>query len=386
MLRFESSERTQDIRSDRIASHRENYGRLVGSCAVMRQLYERIEAAAWTRSTVLIVGESGTGKELVARALHERSKRGPFVPFNCAALPKDLIESELFGHKRGAFSGANNDYLGLFRSADGGTLFLDEITEMAPETQAKLLRTLQEHTVRPVGSVSEIPLDVRVIASTNRNSEEAVRAGLLRQDLYYRLQVNVLTVPPLRERRSDIPALVDHFIDLYNSRSVRDETRVDGIEFDALRILMEHEWPGNVRELGNAIESAFTFGRTPIIGIEDLPPTVIHQRNAIPAKEARGDSLDESAGSSVKTFAEAECELICHALERTSGNKVQAAKLLNISRKKLYAKIDRYRIESGSGAIFAKPREIKAPELPLRVGENAERRLCTPRARSPYVV
>ena len=180
---------------------------LVGASATMRRLYERIEAAGRTRGTILIVGESGTGKELVARAIQECAAvpAAPFVALNCAAIPKDLIESELFGYKKGAFSGANAEYLGLFRAAEGGTLFLDEVTEMAPETQSKLLRAVQERTVRPVGSTREVPVDVRLVASTNRDPEDAVRSGSLRQDLYYRLQAGVLKVPPLRERIEDIP-------------------------------------------------------------------------------------------------------------------------------------------------------------------------------------
>jgi len=193
---------------------RSTFHGLVGSSAAMRRLYDRIEAASGTRGTILIVGESGTGKELVARGIHEGGAMptAPFVALNCAAIPKDLIESELFGYRKGAFSGANADYLGLFRAADGGTLFLDEVTEMAPETQSKLLRAVQERCVRPVGSTREMPVNVRLIASTNRDPEQAVRAGNLRQDLYYRLQAGVLSVPPLREHTDDIPLLVEHLL------------------------------------------------------------------------------------------------------------------------------------------------------------------------------
>ena len=193
---------------------------LVGSSSAMRRLYDRIEAAAETRGTILIVGESGTGKELIARAIHEcgAQRAAPFVALNCAAIPKDLIESELFGNRKGAFSGANADYLGLFRAAEGGTLFLDEVTEMAPVTQSKLLRAVQERSVRPVGSTKEIPVNVRLVASTNRDPEGAVRTGSLRQDLYYRLQAGVLNVSALRERSDDIALLVDHFIEYFNEK------------------------------------------------------------------------------------------------------------------------------------------------------------------------
>ncbi len=309
---------------------------LVGASAAMRKLYERIEAVARTRGTVLIVGESGTGKELVARAIHERANlNAPFVALNCAAIPKDLIESELFGYKRGAFSGANMEYLGLFRAAEGGTLFLDEVTEMSPETQSKLLRAIQERSVRPVGATREVPVDARLIASTNRDPQEAVRSGQLRQDLYYRLQASVMNIAPLRERLDDVPLLVEHFIELFNEKQVRQSSML-GIEPDALEAIKTHAWPGNVRELANAIETAFTFGTGATIKLEDLPPAIAgeHRRPA-PVSPANG----------VGTFAEAERDLIQRALESTEGNKAQAAKLLKISRKKLYAKIAKYSLE-----------------------------------------
>jgi transcriptional regulator with PAS, ATPase and Fis domain len=300
----------------------------------MRRLYERIEAAGATRGTILIVGESGTGKELVARAIHEVGENplAAFVPFNCAAIPRELIESELFGHKKGAFSGAAAEYLGLFRAAEGGTLFLDEITEMAPETQSKLLRAIQERAVRPVGSTREIPVEVRLIASTNRDPSEAVRLGVLREDLYYRVQASVLRIPPLNERHEDIPLLVEHFITLFNQKHMR-RIPVAGIDDDALEAMRRYEWPGNVRELANAIESAFTFGHDPTIRLEDLPAQV---------SGASGDSKRSISNLPVGTFASAEREIIRRALEATSWNKVQAAKLLRVSRKKLYAKIAKY--------------------------------------------
>jgi two-component system response regulator AtoC len=314
---------------------------LVGSSAVMRRLYDRIESAAATRGTILIVGESGTGKELVARAVHEGGAMpmAPFVALNCAAIPKDLIESELFGYKKGAFSGANADYLGLFRAAEGGTLFLDEVTEMAPETQSKLLRAVQERTVRPVGSTKEMPINVRLIASTNREPEEAVRTGNLRQDLYYRLQAGVLSVPPLREHSDDIPLLVEHFIEFFNEK-LQPRIPAQGIEEDALATMTKYSWPGNVRELSNAIESAFTFGRSPMIRLQDLPAGIAGIRSARSSRLS--ESLTPEPEPAIGTFAEAERELIARALKATEGNKVQAAALLRISRKKLYAKIEKY--------------------------------------------
>jgi DNA-binding NtrC family response regulator len=312
---------------------RQSFHGLIGATPVMRQLYVRIEASGRTRGNVLIVGESGTGKELVARAIHECADHpGPFVALNCAALPKDLIESELFGYKRGAFSGANSEYLGLFRAAEDGTLFLDEITEMGPETQSKLLRTIQERTVRPVGATRETPVNARLIASTNRDPQEAARSGQLRQDLYYRLQANVINVPPLRERPEDIPPLIDHFIALFNQK-LAPKIPVRGIETDAIGAMRNYDWPGNVRELSNAIEGAFTFGQSAIIRLADLPPAISGRRSQVPTNV---NPLP------IGTFAAAEREIICRALESTGGNKLAASKLLGISRKKLYAKIERY--------------------------------------------
>jgi transcriptional regulator with PAS, ATPase and Fis domain len=307
---------------------------LVGSSPSMRRLYEKVEAAGETRGTVLIVGESGTGKELVARAIHEcgPNASAAFVALNCAAIPKDLIESELFGYKRGAFSGANAEYLGLFRAAEGGTLFLDEVTEMSPETQSKLLRALQERTVRPVGSTREVSVDARLIASTNRDPEEAVRANQLRQDLYYRLQANVLQVPPLREHPEDIALLVEHFMTLFNEK-LKPRVPVTGIDPEALEAMQRYQWPGNVRELSNAIESAFTFSRSPVIRLQDLPPAMSGGKGSVQAP---------APTAPVTSFADAERDLIVRALESTGGNKVAAAKLLRISRKKLYAKIAKY--------------------------------------------
>jgi transcriptional regulator with PAS, ATPase and Fis domain len=320
---------------------------LVGAAVPMRQLYQKIRAAGATRGTVLIVGESGTGKELIARAIHESSPApgAPFVALNCAAVARELIESEMFGYLKGAFSGANADRPGLFRAAQGGTLFLDEITEMSPDTQAKLLRSIQERTVRPVGATREVPVDVRIIASTNRDPEQAVREGQLRRDLYYRLQASVVRVPPLRERVEDIPLLVDHFISLFNERITR-EPPIVGIEASALEEMKRHGWPGNVRELSNAIEGVFTFGESSMIGVEDLP----HLRNAPAEEDPPAISPPPAAASNGKEpaqrFEEVERDLIRKTLERTGGNKARAAHLLGISRKKLYARIARYGLES----------------------------------------
>jgi len=324
---------------------RSSFHGLVGATPVMRRLYARIEAAAGVRGTVLVVGESGTGKELVARAVHEcsRTPAAPFVALNCSAIPRELIESELFGYRRGAFSGATIDYPGLFRAAEGGTLFLDEITEMSAPTQSKLLRALQERTVRPVGSTREVPFDVRVVASTNRDPRAAVREGLLREDLYYRLQVNLIEVPPLRERLADIAPLTEHFIALFNRRGLRAEP-IAGIEPQALAAMVHYDWPGNVRELANAIESAFTFGLAETIGLADLPPAVTAGAG-IPLAPAPAAVGGAAANFATLSFIDTERELIRRALASTGGNKVRAAKLLGFSRKRLYARLRRYQLD-----------------------------------------
>lgn len=322
---------------------RSSFHGLVGATPAMRRLYARIEAAAGVRGTVLIVGQSGTGKELVARAVHEcsRTPAAPFVALNCAAIPRELIESELFGYKRGAFSGATIDYPGLFRAAEGGTLFLDEVTEMSAATQSKLLRALQERTVRPVGSTREVPFDVRVIASSNRDPQTAVREGFLREDLYYRLQVNLIEVPPLRERLADVPLLAAHFIAIFNRRMMR-AAPIARIEPQALEAMGRYKWPGNVRELANAIESAFTFSAMDQIRLADLPAAVTGGAEIPPSPPRSAGGAAPNAAT--LNFIDTERDLIQRALASTGGNKFQAAKLLGISRKRLYARLRRYQL------------------------------------------
>lgn len=304
---------------------------IVGCSPASARIVEQITRLSACSSAVLIVGETGTGKELIARALHSAGPRrhGPFVAINCAALPRDLIESELFGFKRGAFSGAVADHLGLFRAAAGGTLLLDEITEMGAELQAKLLRVVQDMMVRPVGSVVEEALDVRVVASTNRDPTSALRCGGLRSDLYYRLSVGMIAVPPLRERRDDIAPLVAYQLNALNAR-YQTALGSRGVTPDAIRSLRAAPWMGNVRELFNVLENAFTSCRSADLDVHDLGLPV--------APVEVGRSVPPAA----QTFAQGERALIERALTSTGGNKRRAAQLLGISRKKLYAKIAKY--------------------------------------------
>jgi len=305
---------------------------MIGRTAPMRDLTARLLQAAEADSTVLILGESGTGKDLVARTIHYNGPRskGPFIAVNCAALPSELIESELFGYKKGAFTGAVADSAGLFRAADGGTIFLDEVVDTPPSTQAKLLRVLQDRRIRPVGSTEERAVDVRVLCATNRDIHHAVEDGTFRQDLYYRVGVITLSVPPLRRRREDIPLLVDHFLRLGADRFRR---HIREIEPAALEALMNHRWEGNVRELQNAIEGALVLGRGPILLRKELPAHLVAS-----SEKAR---LSESG---LLTLREAERAMVERALAVSDGNKSKAARLLGTTRKRLYNLMERYRI------------------------------------------
>ena len=307
---------------------------IVGSSDEMRLVYEKVEAARKTDSMVLICGESGTGKELVAKAIHYNGLRAskPFIPVNCAAMPKELIESELFGHKKGAFTGASSDFSGLFRAADGGTLFLDEIVEMPYRSQAKLLRALQEKRIRPIGGAGEVPVDVRVIASTNQNVEKSIQNNKFREDLYYRLSVIRINLPPLRSRLDDIPLLVSHFIAKFN----RDFGRtVKRISKETLETLAGYQWPGNVRELESAIENAFAFANSDVIGKSDLPTYIT---------ECIAANKYKPTEEGVSTMFEAEKKLLVQSLKAANGNKTQAARLLGISRPRLYKMMQRHGI------------------------------------------
>jgi len=304
---------------------------LVGNSVPMQRVKEIISKVATTDSPVLIEGESGTGKELVAAAIHRLSGRakGPFIPVNCSAIPEDLLESEFFGHVRGAFSGAVSDALGLFRGANEGTIFLDEIAELSPGLQVKLLRVLQEMQVRPVGSTKAHSVDVRVIAATNRDLDRSIADGRFRQDLYYRLNVVRVSLPPLRTRREDIPALVNHFLRRYNRRFRRD---VKGITPDALAALAAYDFPGNVRELENVIERAFAMGSREQITLADLP---VLGTASVPA-------VASPASGSVPRLADVEKDLILRALSFYKDDKEAAASALGISRRTIYRRLKEY--------------------------------------------
>ncbi len=309
--------------------------RIIGKSKSVDALRKLIEKVAPTRSSVLIIGESGTGKELVARELHDQSavKSKPFVPVNCGAIPENLIESELFGHKKGSFTGAVADKPGLFEAANGGTLFLDEIGELPLTMQVKLLRALQERVIRRVGSNEDIRLDVRIVAATNRNLEEAIKKGTFREDLYYRLNVIMLETPPLRERKGDISILATHFLDKFSRKFSKE---LSGIEPDALKALESHKWPGNIRELENAMERAVALESGAQITAASLEGAL---RTSEPsgARATGVDFPDLSRGPiSLDHFlARVERELVRRALMLTKGSEDQAARLLQTTRAKI---------------------------------------------------
>jgi two-component system, NtrC family, response regulator AtoC len=308
---------------------------IVGKSKRMDEIFATIGKIADYKSTVLLIGESGTGKELVARALHDLSVRakGPFVPINCGAIPVTLLESELFGHVKGAFTDANRNKKGLIEEAHTGTLFLDEIGELPVLLQVKLLRFLQEEEIRRVGDNKPISVDVRVVAATARDLVAMVKDGSFREDLYYRLNVLQVRIPPLRERKDDIPLLVEHFIAKYRTRLGRNEMTISR---DALRALMDYAWPGNVRELENTIERAMVLADSEWIAVDGLPDKIREGREQTP-QPLLGDEL-----SIKKATDTIERELIRRALEKTGGNRTRAAELLEISHRALLYKIKEY--------------------------------------------
>ncbi len=307
---------------------------MIGESAAIRKLSSLIQRVASSDATVLISGESGTGKELIAHALHKTSERalGPFVAVNCAALPSELLESELFGHERGAFTDARQAREGLLRQANGGTLFLDEIGEMSLGMQVKLLRALQERKVRPVGGSQEIPFNARLVVATNRDLESQVEEGRFREDLYYRINVVRLHSPPLRSRGSDVLLLAQHFLAMISKRSSHP---MKGVSPAAAKRLLDYDWPGNVRELENTIERAMALAQFDEIGVEDLPEKIqSHQSTQIVISGSNPEEL--------VSLEELEKRYILRVLTAVSGNKTQAAKVLELDRRTLYRKLDGY--------------------------------------------
>ena len=325
-----------------------NGARLIGVSHAMQSVFKTISLVSPNCCNVLIHGETGTGKELVAKAIHYSGPRAdkPFIALNCGSVSKTLLESQLFGHVKGAFTDAIKDTTGYFVAAEGGTLFLDEITEMDTETQVKLLRAIQEREVTHVGGTKPVPFDVRIVAATNRNAHLAAEEGALRQDLYYRLSVVVIELPPLRDRREDIPALVGYF----NARLSEEYGLAPrDISKEAMDLLKRYAWLGNVRQLENVIERAFALGRGPEIGPEDLPP------------EIRGSAASSGGGSPTPVRSEpppatppleqAEREIVLRALEEAGGNKVRAARLLGIKRKRLYRLLHKHGLMPNRKAV-----------------------------------
>ncbi|HEX9147142.1 MAG TPA: sigma-54 dependent transcriptional regulator [Candidatus Binatia bacterium] len=320
----------------------EQNGTVIGKSAAMVEVYKTVAKAAPTKSTVLILGESGTGKELIARAIHQHSQNvaGPFVAVDCCALTETLLESELFGHVKGAFTGAVADKRGVFEEAERGTCFLDEIGDIGPIMQAKLLRVLQEQEVKRVGAQKWTRVDVRVIAATNKNLEDLVRRGAFREDLYYRLKVVTIYLPALRERHEDIDCLAQYFLRRYSHESGKTVTAISG---EAMDLLRAYSWPGNIRELENAIEQAVVFSSQPVLTPEDLPVQV--RENARSNSTCNLSQSEPSLFSDTPSLEEVKKRYVLHVLERTRWNISQAAKTLNIDRRSLYRMLARYKNE-----------------------------------------
>jgi len=316
---------------------RPGFGGLVGVSPKMQRIYQLVEKVSQHTCPVLVLGESGTGKELVARSIHFSSPRRnrPFVPVDCSALVATLIESELFGYVKGAFTGAIQNRHGLLEVADGGTVFLDEIADLPVDLQAKLLRALQEKEIKPVGSTERVGINVRVIAATNRDLEDAIRKGAFRQDLYFRLNVVQIKIPPLRERKSDIPLLVNSFLEKFSSA----QRPVRSVSEESLTRLMAYDWPGNVRELENAIERGIALGTSPVLQVNDLPSNL---------QQSSGERFPGS--DELVSLEELERRAIFRALRETSGDKLAAARLLGIGKTTLYRKLKEYEIHAHAAA------------------------------------
>ncbi len=326
---------TRQVKTAKPEEARASLQALIGRSKPMLEIYKMIARAAETPSTVLLQGESGTGKSLIARAIHSNSPRAgkPFQAVNCSALTETLLESELFGHKKGSFTGSTGDREGVFKAADGGTLFLDEIGDTSPALQSKLLRAIEDGEVKPVGSNDTFRVDVRVISASNKDLKEMVAKRQMREDLYYRLNVVTITVPPLRERREDIPLLVEHFVKSCGDRLGKRVT----VHPEAMEKLSSHSWPGNIRELGHVIESAVALTGKPLLVAEDL--------KVAPGVEKK-TSVVEEAGPLV-TLEEREQEYIRQVLVATKGNRQAAAQILGIDRKTLYRKCLKFGLDAG---------------------------------------
>jgi DNA-binding NtrC family response regulator len=328
-------------RLQRAVDESRRFDELLGASPAMKEVYDLLERVAESESTVLVSGESGTGKELVARALHRRSKRagGPFVAINCAAMPEQLLESELFGHTKGAFTDARTARPGLFVQAKGGTIFLDEIGDMPLGLQPKLLRALQERSVRPVGGDHETPIDVRVVAASNRDLETAIEERKFREDLYYRINVIHVELPPLRARGADVLLLAQHYLEHFAAQSQKD---VRSLDSEAAERLSAYAWPGNVRELANCLERAVALTRSESIGAADLPEKIRNYRTSHVLVAATDPS-------ELVPLEEVEKRYILRVLEAVGGNKTLAAQVLGLDRKTLYRKLDRYGTERSAG-------------------------------------
>ena len=332
-LQFAGMKQENRVLKSTLAGEKEAYG-MIGRSPQMRQIYETIRATAPSEASVLIEGESGTGKELIATAIHLQSKRAarPFIRINCAAFPPDLIESELFGYKRGAFTGADRDKRGLIEAAATGTLLLDEIAEMPAHLQAKLLRVLQERKLRRLGDEQEIGVDFRLVSSTNRNTLQATREGLLREDLYFRISTVKITVPPLRERPDDLLPLADHFLQRYSGQY---QKQIRGISQPVQTLLMRYDWPGNIRELESVVERAVLFCQEEQLTVESLPEHL---------KPAAATPQVKCLIPPHLTLEEIEREAIAQTLERTGGNVKKTAQILDVHRPTLYRKLKRFKL------------------------------------------
>ena len=333
---------------------------IVGRSHQMFSLFELVRRVANSESTIFLQGESGTGKELFARAIHYNSSRknNPFVPVDCSVLPETLLESELFGHVKGAFTGATRAKKGLFQEADGGTVFLDEISNLGPSAQTRLLRVLQEREIKPVGSSEQFKIDVRVVAATNTNLKERIAAGAFREDLYYRIAVIPVSIPPLRDRKEDIPLLINHFLEKF-CRS--NDKKIKKISNEAMKVLIDYSWPGNVRELENLMERLVLVTDDEVIGLPSLPPEISAPHEMVIKSPSEGKPLKEVT---LQAARQIEKQAIINALAKANGNRSLAAQLLRISRGTLYNKMHEYGLLESPRGVSRRKSAPKTTPLP----------------------